>query len=46
MRQMKMSMVLRQTRDGNFECLTDLKLGYVHVRWYMGKRETLEVVEG
>ena len=46
MKRLKMSTVLKQIKDGNIECLQDLRVGYIEVRnTTKGNRYTIEVIE-
>lgn len=44
MRSLTMKKMREMIKDGRIECITDLKVGYVEVRWtHNNKRETVEV---
>jgi hypothetical protein len=44
MKKLKLTTAQKQIKDGKFECLTDLKIGYVEIRKANGKREFSEIV--
>ena len=44
MRKIKIATAQKQIKDGKFECLTDIKIGYVEIRKANGKRETIEII--
>ncbi len=46
MKRIKMSTAQRNIKDGRFECVNNLRIGYVEIRWHTGKKETVEVIEG
>jgi len=46
MKTVKLSTIKKQIKDGQVECMTDLKIGYVFIRWTKtGEREYVEVVK-
>ena len=44
MKTLKLETALKQIKDGKFECLTDIKIGYVEIRKSNGKREIIEII--
>jgi hypothetical protein len=46
MKTMKINKVERLIKEGIIECLTDLKIGYVEIRWCKkDSRETIYVIK-
>ena len=44
MRKLKLETAKKMIKDGKFECESDLKIGYVSVRYSTGKRTYIEIV--
>lgn len=44
MKKIKIATAKKQIKEGRFECMTDLKIGYVEIRRANGKREFIEVI--
>lgn len=45
MQRLKLETAKAQIKDGKFECMTDLKIGYIEIRKANGKRVTIEIVK-
>ncbi len=46
MKTVKMKTIEKQIRDGKVECLSDLRIGFVHIRKYPSRKsEMIEVVK-
>ena len=44
MKKLKLATAQKQIREGKFECITDLRVGYVEIRKANGKIETIEII--
>lgn len=45
MRTLKLATALKQIKEGRFECLNDIKVGYIQIRKANGKSEMIEIIE-
>jgi hypothetical protein len=44
MKKIKIETAQNQIKEGKFECVTDLKIGYVQITRSNGKREIVEII--